>query len=306
MNNKVTTADGTETTQVVPDTVRLVASRFFFAYDETYGEFHKRIHRDNPRYAELARIVNSPSAAPTGVHDHRGRLLEAYDVYDPDFRPKGHTLVTVCGGYNGGGSLYKWCEYLNEIQGAVRRLVGVFSNVWLVDLSVHSDIWYATLGFEDQRELPDGGWADDHPPRAVNDRLQYEQYRDRALREKLPLGLVDWGRHGYDWAWAKLAGPYPYPDTAFAGALIRPTDVAGHYAAYDWCRRGFHDALGVYEARNGSQTFYVVASTEPDGFAALHQLAKDTFRQFETAPRTAFQLLEGAGSGPQSDSELTA
>lgn len=302
MNKEATTGGSTGKTGSVsvPDNVCLVASRFFFEYDEKYGEFRKRIHPDNPRYGELASIVDEPAAEPDGERDHHGRILEACDVYDKEFNPKGHTLVTVCGGYNGGGAHYKWCEYLREISDSIRRLVGKFGFAWLVDLHEHSDVWYATIGFEDRRGFKSGDLAGDGRSQTeADDFSRYSAYREKALSERRPLGLVDWGHHGYDWAWSKLGGPYPHPKTAFDWSLISPQAVAGHYAAYDCSAGCFRDALGVYEARNGSQAFYVVASSEHDGFESLYGLAKDRFREFEKLPLSAFRLVEGWTSDQQ-------
>lgn len=260
MNNKATAEGSTEAVKL-PANVCLVASRFFFSYDEKYGEFRKRIHTGNPRYEELRGIVNDPQAGvPEGpAGNPHGRILEACDVYDTAFHPKGHSIVTICGGYNGGGSDYKWCEYLGEISGAIQRLTDRFGFSWLVDLHDHSDVWYAEIGFNDRRGVPADG--SDHSPCFGDDVLAYDRYRDAAVAEKRPFGLVDWGHRSYDWAWAKLGGPYRFPETAFHGSLIAPANVANHYAAYDADARCFRDACGVYEAPKG-QAFYAVAGTK--------------------------------------------
>ena len=293
MNNKVTTAGGTEATQVVPDTVRLVASRFFFAYDEKYGEFHKKIHGDNPRYAELKGVVDTPQEAPDGTRNPYGRILDAWDVYDTSFCPKGHTLVTVCGGYNGGGSDHKWCEYLGEISGAVRRLVDRFGNAWLVDLSEHSDVWYATIGFEDRRDMSESAGQHGAPGVRIarDDFAAYADYLDAALKARLPFGLVDWGHRSYDWAWAKLGGPYAFPRTAFHGSLISPTNTAYQYATFDADAACFRDACGVYAAHNGTETFFVVTARTREALdAAIDD--KGVLRSFGTLPAKDFQILE--------------
>lgn len=279
MNNKAT-AEGSTEAVTVPETVCLVASRFFFAYDEKYGEFRKKIHSLNPRYAELKGVVDDPTGVQDGVRNPHGRILEAWDAYDTAFHPKGHTLVTVCGGYNGGGSGYRWCEYLGEISGAVRRLADRFGFAWLVDLHEHSDVWSATLGFNDRRGVPADG--SDHETCAWDDFLAYDRYRDAAVAGKRPFGLVDWGHRSYDWAWAKLGGPYAFPRTAFHGSLINPTRTANRFAAFSADVDRFDRAYGVYESAS-CPAFYAVAEAGPSG---LDPLEKGDLRAFgAAAPR---------------------
>lgn len=290
MNNEATAEGSTEAVKL-PANVCLVASRFFFSYDEKYGEFRKRIHSRNPRYGELRGIVNDPQAGvPEGpAGNPHGRILQAWDAYDTDFRPKGYTLVTVCGGYNGGGPDRKWCEYLGEISGSVQRLVDAFGGAWLVDLREHSDVWYATLGFEDRRS--------DRAPCFGDDALAYGRYRDTAVAEKRPFGLVDWGHRSYDWAWAKLGGPYSFPGTAFHGSLIAPANVANHYAAYDADARCFRDAFGVYESE-ARQAFYAVTGTKE----ALDDLEAEDIRDIgRAAPQ---YLLEDWRPRPKAEDSV--
>lgn len=267
------TTEGSPEAARVPDSVCLVASRFFFAYDETHGEFRRRIHGDNPRYGELKRIVDDPSDPQEGVRDPHGRILEACDVYDTAFRPKGHSIVTVCGGYNGGGSDRKWCEYLGEISGSIRRLTDAFGFSWLVSLHAPGDVWYAEIGFSDRRGVPAGGAG--HAPCFGDDAAAYAAYRARALAADRPFGLVDWGRRSYDWAWEKLGGTHPFPHTAFHGSLIAPTPVANHYAAYDADRECFRDTWGVYPAPDGA---FVAVTAKEGGLPVLMKLSGPELR----------------------------
>lgn len=289
MNNEATTEGSTEAVKL-PANVCLVASRFFFAYDEKYGEFRKKIHSRNPRYAELKRLVDDPTGVQEGVRNPHGRILDAWDVYDTSFYPKGYTLVTVCGGYNGGGSDRKWCEYLGEISGAVQRLVDAFGGAWLVDLRAHSDVWYATIGFRDRRDMSESSGQHGAPAVRIarDDFAEYADYLDTALKARRPFGLVDWGNRDYDWAWAKLGGPYAFPRTAFHGSLIAPARLANHFAAYDADARCFNDALGVYEAPK-DQAFYAVRAVDGDS-AALHRLLSAGIR--DLGPVAAQFLVE--------------
>lgn len=273
MNTDKATAEGSTEAVKVPDSVCLVASRFFFAYDAKYGEFRKRIHGANPRYGELKGIVDDPGYVPAGDREHHGRILEACDVYDTSFQPKGHSIVTVCGGYNGGGSDHKWCEYLGEISGAIQRLTDRFGFSWLVRLHDHSDVWYAEIGFTDKRGVPADGA--DHAPCFGDDAAAYAAYRERALAANRPFGLVDWGRRSYDWAWEKLGGTHPFPHTAFHGSLIAPTNVANHYAAYDAERECFRDTWGVYSAPDGA---FVAVTAKEGGFPVLMKLSGPELR----------------------------
>lgn len=287
--NKATTEGSTEAVKL-PANVCLVASRFFFAYDEKYGEFRKRIHSKNPRYAELKGIVDDPGYVPAGDREFHGRILQACDVYDTSFFPKNHTIVTVCGGYNGGGGKYSWCEYLDEIKGSIRRLVDAFGGAWLVDLHEHSDVWYAEIGFNDYRGVPADG--SDHTPCASDDFLAFAKVRETAVAAERPFGLVDWGHRGYDWAWAKMGGPWSCPRTAFHGALINPTRTANHFEVFDADADCFRSAYGVYEAHNGTPAFYAVATTSPGGFGALSKLQSEDIWACGELPPKALPLLE--------------
>ena len=304
MDNEATTGGSTETVKV-PEGVCLVASRFFFAYDEQYGEFRKKLHGDNPRYDELRGVVNDPQAGVPGgpSGNPHGRILEACDVYDVNFRPKGHSLVTVCGGYNGGGPANKWCGYLGEISGAIQRLTDAFGSAWLVGLDEHSDVWYAEIGFEDRRGVPADG--SDHVRCFGDDAAAYDRYRDTAIAWRRPFGLVDWGRRSYAWAWAKLGGPYAFPRTAFHGSLICPANTAHQYAAFDADADCFRDACGVYAAHNGTGTFFAVtARTRADLDAARGD--KGVLRSFGTLPAADFQVLEGWQPKPVPQPEVGA
>lgn len=295
-----TTGGSTEAAKV-PDTVCLVASRFFFRYDAEHGEFRKMIHGENPRYVELREIVNDPQAgvpdSPAG--NPHGRILEACDVYDANFHPKGHSVVTVCGGYNGGGPAHRWCEYLGEISGSVHRLADRFGSAWLVRLHEHSDVWYAEIGFEDRRGVPADG--SDHETCASDDFLAYDRHRKAAVAGRLPFGLVDWGRRSYDWAWEKLGGVYPFPRDAFHGSLIRPGDAAHRYAAYDADAGRFRDALGVYQARNGTKAFYAVLSRNSWDAVHVGRLGKDGLSAIASVPASGMPLLEDWLPAPQAE-----
>ena len=263
--NSATTCDGMKKAReaLASGKVRLVASRFFFTFDAKTGDWRKKIHSGNPRWAELKKIVDDPARAQFDNPDRRnphGELLEAYDVYDSEFKPQGHSIVTVCGGYNGYGDAYKWCEYLDEIKGAVLRLCDTFGRAWMVPngLFCANDVWYATLAFEDRRGIPADG--SDHVRCFSDDAAEYENYRTAALAAHQPFGLLDFGSHDYDFVWSKRRGPYPWPKSALRGVLIQPDNTLHQYATMNAAGDCLSPAAGVYPSNNGTQAFYVVQS----------------------------------------------
>lgn len=291
--NSATTCDGMKKAReaLASGKVRLVASRFFFTFDAKTGDWRKEIHGGNPRWAELKKIVNDPARAQFDAKDQRnphGFLLEAHDVYDSEFKPKGHSLVTVCGGYNGGGGAYKWCEYLDEIKGAVQRLCDTFGRAWMVShgLFCANDVWYATLAFEDKRGIDTPG---SNPVRCFSDdAAEYENYRAAALAAHQPFGLLDCGCHDYGFVWSKLHGPYQWPKSALQGILIQPDNTRHQYATMNAAGDCLSSAAGVYSTDNGTQAFYVVQSGDYDKL----ELDRSMIIAFGELPHTDMPFLE--------------
>ena len=293
--NSATTCDGMKKAReaLASGKIRLVASRFFFTFDAKTGDWRKEIHGGNPRWEELKKIVDDPARAQFDNPDRRnphGKLLEAYDVYDSEFQPQGHSLVTVCGGYTGGGGEFKWCEYLEEVTGAVRRPVREFGGAWLVDMHEHRDVWYATIGFEDRRGAPADG--SEHVRCFSDDAVEYENYRSAALAAHKSFGLLDCGYHDYGFIWSKLHGPYQWPKDALQGILIQPNNTMNHYATMNAAGDCLASAVGVYQNDNGTQAFYVV-----QGDYHAPEISKNILIAFGKLPHSDMPLLEDWQNG---------
>lgn len=218
----------------------ILVSANYIRYEDDNG-WLKAVHPNNPRFKELkdcvdaARMNHDAYPADTSDRDWRPSLLSFDDALGHDFIPRGFSLAVFCGGLNGGGDDFKWLRYLDDIRAVVERVVSTYGECWVVSISVHSDVYYVTLGIEDKRRYDVGK---QHLRTMYDEMVSWEHFVSLAVASGRPMGIIDWGDRSFDWAWGKISSPYGWPLSAFSGSLF-------HYM-------GCYNDLRVFEKLDGT------------------------------------------------------